>query len=118
MNLVADESVDRQVVESLRRENHAVWYIPDIEPGTSDDNVLAMANKHEAVLLTADKDFGELVYRQRRVTECVVLIRLAGQSQVQKAQIVVSALRQHGPELPRAFTVITPSRIRIRHPSV
>jgi predicted nuclease of predicted toxin-antitoxin system len=118
MNLVADESIDRQVVDSLRKQNHVIWYIADIDPGTSDDNVLAMANTHGAVLLTADKDFGELVYRQRRVTEGVVLIRLAGQSPVQKAQIVVSAFEQHGIELPRAFSVIAPTRIRIRHPSI
>ena len=118
MNLVADESIERQVVESLREQNHAIWYIADIDPGTSDDNVLAMANEHGAVLLTADKDFGELVYRQHRVTEGVVLIRLAGQSQVQKAQIVVSAFKQHGTELSRAFTVITPNRIRIRRSSI
>jgi predicted nuclease of predicted toxin-antitoxin system len=118
MNLAADESVDRQVVESLRKENHVIWYIADIDPGTSDDNVLVVANRHGALLLTADKDFGELVYRQRRVTGGVVLTRLAGQSQAQKAQTVVSAFKQHGSELTGAFTVITPTRIRIRHPSV
>ncbi len=64
--------------------------------------------------MTADKDFGEMVFRQRRITEGVVFIRLAGLSQRRKAEIVASAVKKHGEELPRAFSVITPGGIRIR----
>lgn len=67
MNFVADESVDRQVVDRLRQEGHQVRYVAEMEPGISDDAVLELANREAALLLTADKDFGELVFRQRRV---------------------------------------------------
>ncbi len=68
MILLADESVDRQIVERLRTDGHAVRYIAEIEPGISDDIVLDMAYQETDVLLTADKDFGELVFRQGRLT--------------------------------------------------
>ena len=68
MNLLADEGVDRQIVNRLRREGHDILYIAEMEPGMPDEAVLESANRESRLLLTADKDFGELVFRQRRIT--------------------------------------------------
>jgi len=116
VNFVADESVDQQIVERLRKEGHEVWYIVEIRPGASDADVLESAKQRGAILLTADKDFGEMVFRQRQVTEGVIFIRLAGQSQERKAEIVATAVKKHAEELFRAFSVIIPGGIRIRKP--
>jgi len=62
MNLVADESLDRQIVERLRRDGHSVAYMAEMDPGISDEEVLALSEQQSAVLITADRDFGELVY--------------------------------------------------------
>ena len=62
MKLLADEGVDRPIVERLRESSHQVWYVAEMEPGISDETVLDMANREEAVLLTVDKDFGELYF--------------------------------------------------------
>ena len=56
MNLLADESIERGVVERLRKDGHSVLYIADQSPGISDDQVLAQANQQDALLVTADKD--------------------------------------------------------------
>ncbi len=50
MNLVADESVDKQIVEGLRRQGYNVWYIEEISPSISDEDVLSLANKNNAPL--------------------------------------------------------------------
>ncbi|MDL1962260.1 MAG: DUF5615 family PIN-like protein [Deltaproteobacteria bacterium] len=63
MNFVADESVDRQIVERLRDDGHSVWYVAEMAPSISDDEVLKLANNESASLITSDKDFGELVFR-------------------------------------------------------
>ncbi len=115
MNFLADENVDRQIADRLRLMGHNVEYVAEKDAGISDDEVLEMANEKTALLLTADKDFGELVFRQRRVTSGVVLIRLAGLSPTRKAEIVVSAIMKHGTELMHSFSVITPGAVRIRH---
>ncbi len=114
MNFLADENIDKQIADCLRLMGHNVEYVAEKDAGISDDEVLEMANEKTALLLTADKDFGELVFRQRRVTS-VVLIRLAGLSPTRKAEIVVSAIKKHGTELKDSFSVITPGSIRIRH---
>jgi len=66
------------------------------------------------LLLTADKDFGELVFRQGQLTRGVILIRLAGLSQQIKVETVSAALQQHGGELQGSFSVISPGAVRIR----
>ena len=65
MNLMADEGVDRPIVERLRQDGYQVWYVAEMEPGLDDDQILNQAGEDAAILITADKDFGELVYRQR-----------------------------------------------------
>ncbi len=114
MKFLADENLDRQIVERLRQDGHFVWYIAEMEPGVSDDVVLNLANQEGALLITADKDFGELVFRLGRIASGVVLIRLPGLSLTSKAEIVSRALNQHANELLGVFAVITPTTIRIR----
>jgi predicted nuclease of predicted toxin-antitoxin system len=72
MKLVADESVDRQIVERLRHEGHDTTYVAELSPSITDEQVLLEANNRKAILLTEDKDFGELVYRLGRVHAGVV----------------------------------------------
>lgn len=83
-------------------------------PGTSDDEVLSHANQRQALLVTTDKDFGELVFRQGKVNAGVLLLRLAGATPAQKAQIVSAALTAHGSEMQTAFSVITDKILRVR----
>ena len=114
MNFLADESVDKQIVDRLRRDAHIVLYVAEMKPGISDKDVLKEANKEGALLITADKDFGELVFRRREISSGVVLIRLAGLSQNGKAEAVAAAIKEHLEELKDAFAVTTPGVMRIR----
>ena len=114
MKFLADESVDQKVVDQLRMDGHEVWYVAEMEPGIPDDLVLGWANQEMAILVTADKDFGELVFRQKRISKGVILTRLAGLSPDQKAELVSTAISQHLTELENAFAVIVPGSIRIR----
>jgi predicted nuclease of predicted toxin-antitoxin system len=117
MNLVADESVDRPVVDRLRQEGHDVIYVAELAPGISDDEALQRANDRHALLVTEDQDFGELVFRIGRVHAGVVLLRLAGLSAATKAEIVAQVVRDRALELPDSFSVISPGAVRIRRPS-
>jgi predicted nuclease of predicted toxin-antitoxin system len=115
LKFVADEGVDSQVIERLRDTGHTVWYLAEMDPGTADKEVLGLANREGAVLITADKDFGEMVYRQHLVHPGVILLRLAGLSPAAKAKLVIDAINAHSREFTQSFAVITHSAIRIRH---
>jgi predicted nuclease of predicted toxin-antitoxin system len=114
MNLVADEGIDLQVAERLRNDGHDVLYVAEMDPGIDDEAVLAVANERNAVLLTADKDFGELIFRWRKISAGALLLRLAGLSPTKKAHLMSSVLREHASDISAAFTVVSPGMVRIR----
>jgi len=114
MNLLADESIDKPIVDQLQQDSHNVLYIAGFSPSIDDDTILRRANQNGALLITADKDFGELVFRLGRIHAGVVLIRLAGLSPQAKARIVSAVFANRGDELLNSFSVISPGRVRIR----
>ena len=114
MILLADENIDQSIVTRLRLDGHEVLAVAELEPSLSDDRVLTLSGDRQRLLLTADKDFGDLVFRQQLVSAGVILIRLEGFSTHAKAAIVSAALREHETRLMNAFTVISPGMVRIR----
>jgi predicted nuclease of predicted toxin-antitoxin system len=114
MKFVADENIDLPLIARLRKDGHNVHAVIEMSAGISDNEVLKQANQQGVVLLTADKDFGELVYRDRKYTCGIVLIRLSGLMMSEKVEIVANVIREHGSELGNAFTVISQKNLRIR----
>jgi len=114
VNLLADEGVDRQIVALLRQDGHDVLYVAELEPGVDDNRVFDEANRINALLITADKDFGEMVFRQGSVRAGVLLLRLAGLSPSTKAGIVSTIIQERGIEMLGSFSVISPGMVRIR----
>jgi predicted nuclease of predicted toxin-antitoxin system len=106
--------VDLPIIIRLRNDGHEVHAIVEGPTGITDDEVLKLANSKGVVLLTGDKDFGELVYRDKRYNCGVVLMRLAGLENHQKAAVVAGVIKDHANELEKAFTVISPYKVRIR----
>lgn len=114
MNLVDDEGVESSIVERFREDGHEVLYVAEMEPGVSDDAVPERANREGAPLLTNDRDFGELVFRQGRLHSGVVLIRLSGLSSQVRAEAVARAISRHAAEYAGSFAVISPGTVRLR----
>ena len=102
MKFLADENLDLSVVARLREAGHQVLAVAEMEPGVPDNVVLDLANAEAAMLITGDKDFGELAFRQSR---------LPGTA---KAAILIHFFGAHFYELPGSFTVVSPGMVRIR----
>jgi Domain of unknown function (DUF5615) len=49
VTIVADESVDRQIVDRLRADGHDVWSVAEVEPGIEDEEVLRRSRGSDAV---------------------------------------------------------------------
>jgi predicted nuclease of predicted toxin-antitoxin system len=109
MKFVADEGIDSQTIEHLRQAGYTVHAISETSPGISDNEVFEFANRENAVLLTADRDFG-------RISWGIILIRLAGMPPERRAELVTAAIRRHEATLPSVFAVISPRAIRLRQP--
>ncbi|MBK8652420.1 MAG: DUF5615 family PIN-like protein [Haliscomenobacter sp.] len=114
MNFLADEGVDRQIVIRLRAEGHHVLYVAETAAGADDDTVLKMASMENRILITRDKDFGELAFRSRRAHTGIILNRLHELPSDTKADLVAQVINNFKEQLIGAFTVIQPGRVRIK----
>lgn len=88
--------------------------MPELESGISDSEVLSLAAQEYRILITGDKDFGELVYRQRQINSGVILLRIGGLTPPEKTDLVVSTIKKHVHEMGGFFSVLSPTALRIR----
>ena len=114
MVFVADENVPALLIAALRGFGYEVISISETRPRIPDSAVLGEAFQRGAVLITADKDFGELVFSQQQELSGVVLLRLHGLTPQARARLALEQLQLHEERLPGAFTVISPGQVRIR----
>jgi len=112
--ILADENIDRPVIDFLREAGFTVLAVQEMRPGISDDEVFREAQLNAAVLLTSDKDFGEMVFRRNLVSGGVILLRLAGLAHLTKGEKLMRVIREHREDVRGNFTVITPGAVRIR----
>ena len=112
MRFLADESCDFSVVRALRAAKHDVVAISEVSPRAEDDEVRERAVSDERILITEDKDFGQLVYASMRRTGGVIFIRFPARARRQLADAVVDLVRQRSQRLVGNFTVIQPGRVR------
>ena len=113
--LLADENIDYRLIDRLRTENYELESIFESHRGASDPEVIKIALDTDAIILTEDKDFGELTYRLGVQNNGIILIRLSNLKISDRINTVVQVLDQHGEDLYRKFTVITSEKVRIRN---
>jgi predicted nuclease of predicted toxin-antitoxin system len=115
LKFLADECCDTGLVASLREDGHDVLYILEKKTGVPDDEVLLDAYNERRILLTEDKDFGELVYRLKKPTRGIVLIRIEVKERHRKWTRLKKLIDDHGDRLPGHFVVIDIKTFRFRH---
>lgn len=114
MRILADENVARDVVAWLRSTGHDVLFAAEVRAGAADVDWAARAEAEQRVILTSDKDFGDLVFRDRLASGGVVLLRL---EDLRVAEILarlqaVWSVVEANPS--GRFIVITESKVRVR----
>lgn len=114
MTLLAGENVEREIVVALRLAGYAVADVKESKPGIADADVLTISNNSDAVLITNDKDFGELIYRDGLISKGIILLRFGKLEIRERIQLLIGVLEEHENELDGAFTVISPTGVRIR----
>ena len=114
MLFAVNENVAPSVIQALRARGHDVLAAKETQAGQSDQSILHRAQAEGRVVVTHDKDFGELAYRFGLPATCgVVLIRLYGASPATDRQIVLSVLESRN-DWAGHFTVVKHGRVRMR----
>jgi predicted nuclease of predicted toxin-antitoxin system len=114
MRFLADENFPRQALEALRDAGWGVFSVAEECPGIPDEEVAALCASEQRILLTFDKDFGELIFRWGLPAGSgVVLFRITPESPEHVADVAFALLKSH-PDLGGSFWVVTRDHIRVR----
>jgi predicted nuclease of predicted toxin-antitoxin system len=114
MRWLADECVDAPLIAKLREAGHDVVYIADTTPGVTDIQIVSIAIRERRLLLTDDKDFGEMVVRWRRPLPGLVLLRLDAIESGRRWTRLSAAIERYSDNLFGRFTIVEDSRLRSR----
>jgi predicted nuclease of predicted toxin-antitoxin system len=109
-----DECVDADLVVTLRTSGHDVISMSDVGPRATDTEVMDRAESEGRLLLTEDKDFGDLVFRQARPVPGLVLLRIDSSRKSHKGPRLMAAIERFGESLLGRYTVVEDSRFRSR----
>ena len=113
MRFLADESCDFSIVRALRTSGYDVLAVCEISPRAQDSDVMNLAVREEMILLTEDKDFGQLVFAHGQDMTGMIFLRFPTLARKQISKDVVRLVKREGEELKGCFTVVQPGRIRI-----
>jgi predicted nuclease of predicted toxin-antitoxin system len=113
MRFLADESCDFAVVYALRKAKHDVLAVAEIAPRAADSEVIKLAVKQERILLTEDKDFGQLVYAHSQKSSGVIFLRFPFSARELIAKDIVKLVEDQKEKLIGSFIVVQPGKIRI-----
>lgn len=113
MRLLANENFPLDAVEALRADGHDVLWIREDARGSSDEQILHRAQQEERILITFDKDFGELAFRSRLpAISGVILFRISTPTSNYIAQVAVQAIASRT-DWAGHFSVVEDNRIRM-----
>ncbi len=113
MQFLADESCDFAVVRALCAADYDVKAVRDVMPGAPDEEVAELAVQESRILLTEDKDFGQIVFASSNVSPGVIFIRFPGNARKTMAQTIIQLVQKSAENLKGRFVVVQPGRIRI-----
>ena len=114
MRFLADECLHVDIVAALRQAGHEVATIAPRDMGATDEAVLERAAHDRAILLTADKDFGEIAIARGAAASGVVLFRRSAADPAGAAARLLALIEEHSDSLHHLYAVVTPARARVR----
>lgn len=114
MRLCANENLPEDCIARLRADRHDVLWIREAAPGSPDTAVLARALSENRLLITFDKDFGELVFKRgAKASHGIVLFRIPQPSAIVVAEKVANTLRSRD-DWAGHFSVVEEFAVRMR----
>jgi predicted nuclease of predicted toxin-antitoxin system len=111
--IIADENIPLEIIEKLRISNIETYSIFDHKRGISDKEIIEFAQNPPKIIVTEDKDFGDLVFAYNQKKVSVILLRYHYLEMEKITTILIDFIQNHTIEQ-HSFIVITPKSIRIR----
>lgn len=115
MRFLLNENIPQRAIEALQEAKFEVISVTKLMAGADDQTVLGYAHQHQLVIITFDRDYGELIYRHQLTCPLGVLyVRFPFASPAETARYIVHLLQQDALDLAGKFTTADHNRIRQR----
>lgn len=114
LKILADEDVDYRIVKELRKKGFEVVSVLEDYKSISDKEVLKIAKKQGALLITEDKDFGEWVFAHKEKSVGIIFLRYKPDELKKITESLINLLLKYTDSLYKKFAVIKVNKIRIR----
>src|SRR5215831_11519256 len=114
MRFLADENLHAGLVAWLRSHGHDVLYVAESMAAESDEVLLARARDDGRIVVTDDKDFGDLVVHRRLSTAGVLLLRLSAPSLASRIARLATRWAEIERCLPGHLVVVSDRKVRVR----
>lgn len=116
MRLLLDSCISRFAVEALRENHYHVVWIPEEGADPGDTQILNRAFQEKRVLVTADKDFGDLVFVFQQPHPAIIrLVNLKAKAQASAIYMVLERYNNDLSNYP--LITVDDKRIRIKYPN-
>lgn len=113
MRILANENFPGEAVTALRERGHDVVWVRTNAPGSSDQQVLEHAQAEDRIVITFDKDFGEMAFRQGLAASSgIILFRIPTSSPAHVARVAAAVLETRA-DWAGHFAVVEEDRIRM-----
>lgn len=114
MKFIVDECIGPSVARWLKQNNYDAVSVYDSLQSSSDTTVLEFAAKDQRILITCDKDFGDMIFRNKMKHAGIILVRLMNDQPANIILFIQDVLNNYTQQdLAHNFTVVTETSIRI-----
>jgi len=114
LKFLADEGFSFPITSLLRERGYDVQWIGDIASGVDDSTVFAISRKDGRIILTEDKDFGELAIRFKCKTSGIIFLRIEPDKKELREQRVLELFRNFPGKLKNHLIIIDAQKFRFR----
>ncbi len=97
----------------LKNENYEVFSVFEQWRGASDDAILEKCHQENYILITSDKDFGEMVFRNQCVHNGIILVRCSPNNFTKRIEVLAKLLKNYPDKLENNFVVVSNENVRI-----
>lgn len=115
MKFLVDVGVSQKVEKWLAENGYDTKAVRDLNPKAKDSEILHLAVAESRMVITMDKDFGELVYNSGMKHSGVLILRLEDAKGDQKVEIVKKILSDYINKIQNKFCVFQDGRLRIKN---
>ena len=114
LKFLVDESTGNKVSRALRESGYDTSYCGEFLLGYPDEEIIKKAFGGKRVIITNDKDFGEIIFRQEKLSWGVIFLRLKVDTPANRIKYALATIKQLDIQLEKNFVIVSENKIRIR----